>query len=73
MEINIQVSFVHFQAFNQIIKPTVKYMTTARIPKLLFKIFYVFSLIYIRMSRKSVNFNDKKMKRSDFFKNKKVF
>ena len=27
--------------------------------------------MYIRMSGKSVNFDDKKIKRSDFYKNKK--
>ena len=37
-----------------------------RIPKLLQKIFYFFSLMYIRMSAKSVIFDDKKIKRSDF-------
>ena len=35
MEINIWVIFVLSQAFNQIIKPTVKYMITPHIPKLL--------------------------------------
>ena len=29
--------------------------------------------MYIRMSRKGVNFDDKKIRRSDFYKNKKVF
>ena len=39
--------------------------------KLLSKKFYFFSSS-IRMSRKSVNFENKKIKKSDFSKNKKV-
>ena len=34
---------------------------------------YFFSLQYIRMSGKNINFDDKKIKKSDFDKNKKVF
>ena len=34
--------------------------------------FYFFSLQYIRMSRKNINFNDKKIRKSDFYKNKKI-
>ena len=34
--------------------------------------FYFFSLLCITMSRKRVNFDDKKIKRSDFYRNKKV-
>ena len=38
------------------------------------KFFYFFSSLYIRMDGKSINFNDKKIKKSDFYnKNKKVF
>ena len=48
-------------------------MITVHIPKIIIKIFLLFSLMYIRMSGKSVSFNDKKIKRSDFYKNKKVF
>ena len=40
------------------------------IPKLIFKKKYFFSLMYIRISEKSVNFDDRKIKRSDFYKNK---
>ena len=38
----------------------VKCMITQRIPKLLQKNFYFFSLLYIRMSGQNINFNDKK-------------
>ena len=48
-------------------------MITVHIPKIIIKIFLLFSLMYIRMSGKSVSFDDKKIKRSDFYKNKKVF
>ena len=34
--------------------------------------FYFFSLQSIRMSGKNMNFGDKKMKKSDFYKNKKI-
>ena len=34
--------------------------------------FNPFSLLYIRMIGKNINFDDKKIKRSEFYKNKKV-
>ena len=36
------------------------------------KRFYFFSLQYIRISGKSINFDNKKIKKSDFYKNKKI-
>ena len=36
------------------------------------KKFVFFSLINIRMSGKNINFNDKKMKKSIFYKNKAI-
>ena len=36
------------------------------------KKFYFFSLLYIRMSIKNINFNDKKILKSDFYKNNKI-
>ena len=47
-------------------------MITLRIPKLLFKKICFFSLLYIRMSGKNINFGDKKNQKSDFYKNKKL-
>ena len=47
-------------------------MSTLHIPKLLWKIFYFFSLQRIRISGKNINFEDKKVKKSDFYKNKKI-
>ena len=47
-------------------------MITLRIPKLLLKKNYFFSLQCIRMSGKNINFDDKKILKSDFYKNKKV-
>ena len=44
----------------------------ARIPKLLSKIFILFFLLYIRMSGKNINFEHKKIKKSDFYKSKKI-
>ena len=46
-------------------------MITLHIPKLLYKNFYFFSLQRVRMSRKSINFDDTKIKKSEFYKNKK--
>ena len=46
-----------------------------RIPKLLLKNIYFFSSQSIRMSGNSINFNDKKIGKNDFYKNKnkKIF
>ena len=44
---------------------------TLCIPKLLIKHSYFF-LQYIKMSGKNINFNDKKIKRSTFYKNKTI-
>ena len=38
------------------------------------KIFYSFSLSYIRMNGKNINFNNENIKKSNFYnKNKKIF
>ena len=43
-------------------------------PKLSLKNFYFFSLLYIRMNGKNINFDKKNIKKSDFYnKNKKIF
>ena len=47
-------------------------MITLCIPKLLWKQFYFFSLQYIRISGKSIKFDNKKIRKIDFYKNKKV-
>ena len=41
------------------------------LPKLLLKKFSFFSLQYIRMSGKNINFDDKKIKKVTFIKTKK--
>ena len=42
--------------------------------QIIINFFNFFSLSYIRMNEKSTNFNDKKIKKSDFYnKNKKTF
>ena len=46
---------------------------TVRIPLLLSKKFYFFSLVHIRMSTKNIRFIDKKIKKREFYKNKKLF
>ena len=47
---------------------------TACIPKITIKNFNFFSLLYIRMNGKNINFNNKNIKKSDFYnKNKKIF
>ena len=54
-------------------RSTIKYIITPCTPKLLLKkkkkLFFSSS---IRMSGKKVNFGDKKIKKSDFYKNKQV-
>ena len=50
---------------------TVKHAIILCIPKLLQKNFYFFSFQYIRMSGKSITFDDKKIKRVNFIKTKK--
>ena len=63
-----------FVVINQIDKHKVKYIITACIPKLLSKKIYFFSLLYIKINEKNINFNNKKIKKGDFYnKNKKIF
>ena len=45
---------------------------TPCITKIIIKIFIFFSLINIRMSGKNIKFNDKKIKKSIFYKNKAI-
>ena len=45
-------------------------MITLRIPKFFYFLF--FSLIYIKMSGKSINFDNENIKKIDFYKNKKL-
>ena len=47
-------------------------MITLHVPKLLLKKFYFFSLLSTRMSGRNINFDNKKILKSDFYKNKKV-
>ena len=47
-------------------------MITPHIPELLKKIFLLLFLQYIRISGKNINFDDKKIKKSEFYKNIKV-
>ena len=57
----------------QIDKHKVKYIITACIPIITIN-FYFFSLLYIRMNGKSITFDKKNIKKSDFYnKNKKIF
>ena len=67
MKINILLNFLHTLSKARI------YNHCVRIPKLLLKKFYFFSLLYIRMSGKSINFDNNKIKKNDFYKNKKIF
>ena len=53
-------------------RPTVKYAITLCTPKIIIKKFYFFSPSSIRTSGKNINFGDKKLKKSNFYKNKKV-
>ena len=47
-------------------------MISLYIPKLLLKKCYFFSLLCIKISKKNIIFNDKKIRKSNFYKNKKI-
>ena len=53
-------------------KYKVKYIITISIPKITIKKNYFFSLQYIRMSGKNINFNDNEIQKSYFHKSKKI-
>ena len=53
-------------------RPISKYNIFTKHPNYFKKMFYLF-LPSIRMSRKSINFEDKKINKSNFYKNKKLF
>ena len=66
--------YTNVVVINQIDKHKVKYIITACIPKLLSKKIYFFSLLYIKINEKNINFNNKKIKKGEFYnKNKKIF
>ena len=50
-----------------------KYVIIFQIPKLLSKRLYIFFSSSIRMSGKNIIFDDKKINKSNFYRNKKVF
>ena len=50
-----------------------KYFITARMPKLLYFFFLTCFLQYRRISGKSIHFDDKKIKKIEFYKNRKLF
>ena len=62
-----------FVTFNQINKHKVKMHNHRAYTFTIIKKIYFFSLMHIRMSTKNINFEDKKIKKSEFYKNKKVF
>ena len=41
--------------------------------QIIIKIFFFFSLLYVRMSEKNINFDDKKFRKSTFYKNKRIY
>ena len=55
-------------------KHKAKYIITACILIILLKKIYFFSLLYIRMNGSNINFDNKKIEKSDFYnENKKIF
>ena len=66
---------MHINAHNNYHKRHIaKYIMTACIPKITIKVFLLFFSLSIRMSTSSINFNYKKIKKSDFYnKNKTIF
>ena len=47
-------------------------MITVCVPKFIIRKFYFFSLLYVRMSGKNINFDDKKIRKNNFYKNNKI-
>ena len=63
-----------FVVINQIIKQKSKIYNQCMYTPFIIKKFYFFSSQSIRMSGNSINFDNKKIKKSDFYnKNKKIF
>ena len=56
-----------------IYKLIVMHMITLCIPKIVINFFLLFSLQYIKMSGKNINFNDNKIRKSYFYINKKIY
>ena len=57
---------------NDSFRPTTKYAITLYTPKIIIKKFYFFFSSSIRISGKNVNFGEKIIKKSNFYKNKKA-
>ena len=54
-------------------KGTKQFLLVYMIPKITTKNLYIFFQESIRMNGKSINFEDKKINKSNFYKNKKLF
>ena len=69
-----KIFFVIFVAINQTNKHKAKIYNKCKYTPIIVKKKYFFSSQSIRMSRNSINFDDKKNKKSDFYnKNKQIF
>ena len=66
-------NFMIFAAINQINKHKAKIYNQCAYALIIIKQIYFFSSQSIRMSGNNINFNDKKNKKSDFYKNKEIF
>ena len=62
---------MHFSNYLNVFSLIVINIMTLCIPKVSLKS-WVFCIIYIRMSEKNINFDDKKMRRNIFYKNKAI-
>ena len=68
---------IFFVFHNQIksisIIKSVKICNHCAYTQIITKKIYFFSLLYIRMSGKNINFDEKKIEKNDFYKSKKLF
>ena len=67
-----KIIFVVFVVINQINKHTVKTHNHCTYTQIIIKKIYVFSSQSIRMSGNSINFDNKKIKKGDFYKKNKI-
>ena len=64
---------LHFSNYLNVFSLIVTSIMTLCIPKIIIKLFFnFFCIIYIIMSGKNINFDDKKFRKSTFYKNKTI-
>ena len=72
---SIKILIIHMYFYNiKLFKSITRiYISCCLRPQNYHKKFYFFSLSYIKMSEKTINFGDKKINKKDFYNNKNQF